>query len=47
MPSISWAAGYDVIAVGIYNVDVKFDGSQDNLVTDYRYERRFDNSITS
>jgi hypothetical protein len=45
LSTISWATGYDVIAVGAYGVDVKFDGSQDNLATDYRYERRFDNSI--
>ncbi len=37
------AKGYDVIGVGIY--DIKFDGSQTNTATDFRYERRFDNSL--
>lgn len=37
------ALGYDVIGIGLY--DVKFDGSQKNLSTDFRYERRFDNTI--
>ena len=37
------ATGYDVFAVGIY--DIKFDGSEINQATDFRYERRFDNSI--
>ena len=39
----SFAIGYDVFSTGIY--DVKFDGSQTNTSTDFRYERRFDNSI--
>ena len=37
------ATGYDVFAIGMY--DVKFDGSQKNVSTDFRYERRFDNSL--
>ncbi|MDC0056767.1 acyloxyacyl hydrolase [Alphaproteobacteria bacterium] len=37
------ANGYDVFAIGMY--DVKFDGSNTNPATDFRYERRFDNSI--
>ena len=37
------AIGYDVFAIGMY--DVKFDGSQTNTSTDFRYERRFDNSL--
>lgn len=37
------ATGYDVFAIGMY--DVKFDGSQTNTSTDFRYERRFDNSL--
>ena len=37
------ARGYDVFGVGLY--DVKFDGSQTNEATDFRYERRFDNSL--
>ena len=35
--------GYDVFGVGFY--DVKFDGGQTNCATDFRYERRFDNSL--
>ena len=35
--------GYDVFGIGIY--DVKFDGSSTNVATDFRYERRFDNTI--
>ena len=35
--------GYDVFGIGIY--DVKFDGSEDNQSTDFRFERRFDNTI--
>ena len=37
------AQGYDVFAIGIY--DVKFDGSSSNYATDLRYERRFDNTL--
>ena len=37
------AIGYDVFAIGVY--DVKFDGSQTNQSADFRYERRFDNSL--
>ena len=37
------ATGYDVFGIGIY--DVKFDGSQTDLAVDFRYERRFDNSL--
>ena len=37
------ASGYDVFAIGMYNV--KFDGSDTNPATDFRYERRFDNSL--
>jgi len=40
-PALS--AGYDVFGLGIY--DVKFDGSNTQSATDFRYERRFDNSI--
>jgi len=35
--------GYDVFGFGFY--DVKFDGSESNEATDFRYERRFDNSL--
>ena len=38
-----FSKGYDVFAIGQY--DVKFDGSQSDTATDFRYERRFDNSI--
>ena len=41
--SISYAQGYDVYGIGIY--DVKFDGSSSKNATDIRYERRFDNTI--
>lgn len=37
------AGGYDVFAIGMY--DVKFDGSNTNSSTDFRYERRFDTSL--
>ena len=37
------ANGYDVIGVGLY--DVKFDGSSTKQSTDFRYERRFDNTL--
>ena len=38
-----FAQGYDVFSVGIY--DVKIDGSQNNQAADFKYERRFDNSL--
>ena len=37
------ATGYDVFGLGFY--DVKFNGSETNKAKDFRYERRFDNSI--
>ena len=37
------ARGYDVFGFGFY--DVKFDGSETNQATDFRYERRFDISL--
>ena len=36
-------SGLDVYSIGIF--DIKFDGSQGDIVTDYRYERRFDKTI--
>ncbi len=42
-PSILPAQGYDVFGIGIY--DVKFDGSSSNYATDFRYERRFANTL--
>ena len=41
--SLLSAQGYDVFGVGIY--DVKFDGSSSNYATDFRFERRFDNTL--
>ena len=35
--------GYDIYGIGIY--DVKLNSSSSNYATDFRYERRFDNSI--
>ena len=37
------AEGYDVYSIGIY--DIKFDGSDTNEATDFRFERRFDKSL--
>jgi len=37
------AEGYDVFGIGFY--DIKFDGSSTNESVDFRYERRFDNSL--
>ena len=37
------AEGYDVFGIGLY--DIKFDGSQTNEATDFRFERRFDKSL--
>ena len=38
-----FADGYDVFGIGFY--DVKFDGSSSNQATDFRYERRFGNTL--
>tara|TARA_B100000965_G_C19169221_1_gene573793 strand:- start:60 stop:587 length:528 start_codon:yes stop_codon:yes gene_type:complete len=38
-----FAKGYDVFGIGFY--DVKFDGSEEDPATDFRYERRFDRSL--
>tara|TARA_Y100001970_G_C14235563_1_gene861572 strand:+ start:276 stop:809 length:534 start_codon:yes stop_codon:yes gene_type:complete len=43
LPSKLFAKGYDIFGLGIY--DVKFDGSATDTATDFRYERRFDNSL--
>ena len=40
---IAFAEGYDVFGVGIY--DIKFDGSEKNQSTDFRYEFRSNKSI--
>ena len=37
------AEGYDIFGIGIY--DIKFDGSDTEEAIDFRYERRFDNSL--
>ena len=37
------ASGLNVFGVGVY--DIKFDGSDVNQTTDFRYEKRFDKSI--
>ncbi len=39
----SIAGSLNVYGLGIY--DVKLDGTEDNQTTDFRYERRFNNSI--
>ncbi len=39
----SMASGTHVYGLGIY--DIKFDGSEDNQTSDFRYERRFNNTI--
>jgi len=38
-----FADGYDVFGIGFY--DVKFNGSSSNQATDFRYERRFGNTL--
>ena len=40
---ISFAQGYDVFGVGLY--DVKFGGSSTNIAADFRYEKRFGNTL--
>ena len=37
------AGGYNVFGIGMY--DIKLDGSSKNEANDFRYERRFNNSI--
>ena len=34
-----FASGYNVFAIGVY--DVKFDGSETDPATDFRFEKRF------
>ena len=41
--SLLSAQGYDIFSLGIY--DVKFDGSSQKNTADFRYERRFDNTL--
>ena len=40
---IAFAEGYDVFSIGYY--DIKFDGTDTNDALDYRFERRFDNTL--
>jgi len=42
-PTFLYAGGYDVFGLGMY--DIKFNGSSTKEATDFRYERRFDNSL--
>ena len=37
------ASGIDVFSIGIY--DIKFDGTEKDQTSDFRYERRFDESL--
>ena len=39
----SFSSGLDVFALGVF--DVKFDGADTNQSSDFRYERRFDNTL--
>ena len=41
--SSALSKGTNVFGIGIY--DIKFDGSEKNQTTDFRYEFRSDNSI--
>ena len=41
--SSSIATGYNVFGLGVF--DIKLDGSEQKTSTDFRYERRFDNSL--
>lgn len=38
-----FASGYNVFAIGLF--DVKFDGSETDPATDFRFEKRFNKSI--
>ena len=39
----TYSSDLNIYSLGIY--DVKFDGSEDKQTTDFRYERRFDNTL--
>ena len=43
LSSPAFSIGYDIYGIGIY--DIKFDGSSTNNAVDYRFERRFDNTL--
>ncbi len=38
-----YASNLNIFGLGVY--DIKFDGSEDDQTSDFRYERRFDNTI--
>ena len=42
-PTIGFSQGYDVFGIGAY--DIKFEGSSSDDAIDFRYERRFDNTL--
>ncbi|MBI04231.1 MAG: hypothetical protein CMI96_00260 [Pelagibacteraceae bacterium] len=39
----SYAKGYNVFGIGFY--DIKFDGSEENTATDFRFETRLDKTL--
>tara|TARA_B100000945_G_scaffold138199_1_gene110443 strand:+ start:485 stop:1015 length:531 start_codon:yes stop_codon:yes gene_type:complete len=39
----TYSSNLNIYSLGIY--DVKFDGSEDKQTTDFRYDRRFDNTL--
>ena len=39
----AFSSGFDIFSIGLY--DIKFDGSETDTAIDFRYERRFDNSL--
>ena len=43
IPNIALTKGINVFGLGIY--DIKFDGSEQNQATDFRYEYRSDISL--
>ncbi len=43
LPTTLMGKGVDIFGIGIY--DIKFDGSEDDQTTDFRYEKRFDKPI--
>ena len=43
LSKVAIADGYDVFGIGYY--DIKFDDSNTDNATDFRYERRFDNTL--
>ena len=43
--SISYSQGYDVFAIGIYDVELDGDLQGSDATSDFRYERRLDKSL--